>query len=186
MNRCRSRLVPTSGGHVWSSQNLYGFSMAPFQSTWNQRNTTAPCFVALQAPNCGAGPSANKHPTQPTKNLAASWKKMWQLPKALLVKYVTQSHVHLNSLHNKNSQVLIFHSHESQPLKGNVTSSSAMEDDLNHRNSTGFQIFFQGVPTLAARRRGGELVANLDACLLCGQKHECCYVVLHKEHLCII
>ena len=134
-----------------------GFSMAPIQSTLNQRNTTVPCFVALQAPNCGAGPSANKNPTQPTKN-----------PQALLVSYVTQSHVHLNSLHNqKLSKFLIFHSHESQPLKGNVTSSSAMEDDLNHRNSTGFQIFFQGVPTLAARRRCGELVANLDACLLC-------------------
>lgn len=90
------------------------------------------------------GPQPNKNPTQPTKNLAASWNKNVATPQSFTSKVCGNSHVHLNSLHNKNSQVLIFHSHESQPLKGNVTSSSAMEDDLNHRNSTGFQIFFQG------------------------------------------
>lgn len=105
---------------------------------------------------------------------------MWQLPQALLVSYVTQSHVHLNSLHNqKLSKFLIFHSHESQPLKGNVTSSSAMEDDLNHRNSTSFQSFLRVSQHLPLVEDVESLSpTSMRACFVTsGQKHECCYVV---------
>lgn len=103
---------------------------------------TVPCFVALQALNCGAGPSAKQ-----TSNLQRkTWLSHVATPQSFTSKVMYNSMCISTPSTTKNSQVFnsLIHSHESQPLKGNVTSSSAMEDDLNHRNSTGFQIFFQG------------------------------------------